>query len=162
MENLTKSQKNILGLYGLFGAGAVMMMTPYGIIPFAGLACVLVVFFAAYFYRWRKNNNNDFKFHMTHIIRTSWLSQLVLLIGIILFGTIIYSNGDMTSINALMDMAERGIVPNENDISIMQLKFTEENKNLILMSGAVCLLPYPLYLFYRIVKGVRLLLKKEG
>ena len=162
MTKLDKGQKNILSFYGLFGAGAIMMMLPFGIIPFAGVACALVMFFAAYFYRWRKKGQDDYQFHMTHIIRTTWLSQLILLIGVILFGTIIFNNGDMTAIHGMMTMAENGVVPNDNDIALMQLKFVQANKSLIVITGIVCLLPYPLYLIYRIVKGVRFLTKKEG
>ena len=161
MGDLTQNQKAILSLYALIGAGSLMMVIPASIILFAGIACALVGFFACYFYRWKYKADEAMVFHAGYLIRTTWWSSLILLIGLIVFGSIIFGNGDMGAINQMMQSAERGIVPNDADIIRMQLEFVQTNRTLIYIA-ALALLPYPAFLLYRIVKGVKLLIKKEG
>jgi len=59
-------------------------------------------------------------------------------------------------------MSNNGVVPDQGDIAKMQLHFFYANKSLIVKAGLFCLLPYPIYLLYRIIKGVKILTKKEG
>lgn len=163
MNNLSSSQKNILSLYAMIGAGSLMMLIPYSMIPYAGFACTFVAFFAAYFYRWRyKHRDEMMVFHMNYLIKSVWIANLILLVGVIVFGSIIFSNGDLSAIHAMMASAEKGVIPNEGDILAMQLSFLYANKGLILMAATVGLLPYPLYLIIRIFNGVKILIKKEG
>jgi uncharacterized membrane protein len=147
----------------MIGAGSLMMLIPYSMIPYAGFACAFVAFISAYFYRWRyKNKDEMMVFHMNYLIKSVWIANLILIVGIIIFGSIIFSNGDMSAIHAMMASAEKGVIPNEGDILAMQLSFLYANKALILMAAVIGLLPYPLYLISRIFKGVRILIKKEG
>lgn len=162
MADLDKNQREILSLYAFMGAGSLMMVIPFFVIPFVGLTCAFVAFMACYFYRWRQKNNEDMVFHTSYLIRTSWWSSLILVVGIIVFGSIIFGNGDMGSLNSLINSTQAGVIPTEEDILRMQIDLVEANKSLILIAGAVSLLPYPLFIIYRVVKGVKILTKKEG
>ena len=160
--NYSDDQKTLISLYALVGAGSIMMMIPFSLLPYAGLACAFVGLIAAYIYRFKNKTNLMMAYHCTYIIRTLWWSSLILIAGIVIFGSIIFLNGDMSSIHQLMLGAERGVVPSETDVLIMQYNFIQANKGLIYIAGIIGLLPYPAYLIYRTIKGVRQLVKKEG
>ena len=151
---MTNIQKTILTVYALVLAGGILAVIPIAILPVAGLSCLLVATIAAYIYRAR-DRNLLIQSHMTHIIRTVWLSSLVLLIGVMVFCGIILSNGDLSMIYAMNDAAQQGIIPSENDIRLMQHQFLAANHDLILIAAMWGLLPYPLYLIYRLGNGVR-------
>lgn len=154
-------KKTILGVYALVLVGSLLMLAPIGVLPFAGMACLITGMISAYIYRWR--SQEDFmQNQMTFIIRTIWWASLILFIGILLFCSIIVANGDLSMITALTDQAENGIIPNDDDVRLMQHQFLVANKDIIIMAGAIGLLPYPLYLIYRTVNGVRYVLKKNG
>jgi len=155
MNTLSKIDKEIITLYAMITVGAILMLIPYGMLPFAGFACAFVGFVSAYVYKWRYKNNADIRFHMGHIIRTTWWSSLILTVGVMIFGCIVYFNGDISAINQVMQSAERGIVPSDGDIQRMQLQFVKDNMTLILVGAAVALLPYPVYLITKMVQGVR-------
>lgn len=159
---MNQNKKTILGLYALIGAGSLMMVTPFSIIPFAGISCAFVGFIACYFYRWKHKDNEDIVFHTSYLIRTTWWSSLILLVGVIVFGSIIFGNGDTSMIDQMIKSAERGIIPNEGDIMRMQIQFVQTNQKLIMLAAIIALLPYPAFLLYRIIKGARLVVKKEG
>lgn len=154
-------KKTLLTLYALVGAGSIMMLIPYMLLPYAGIACAFVGLMSAYFYRWKQKNNMMMAFHTTYIIRTVWVSSLILTIGVILFGCIIFYNGDMSVINMMMANVENGVVPSEADIASMQHIFVQTNKGLIITTALFVLTPYPLYLVYRTIKGLRTLTKKD-
>ena len=163
MTNTTTQQDNIKTLstlYALVGAGSIMMVIPYMLLPYAGVACAFVGLMSAYFYRWRGRGDAIMVYHTTYIIHTVWISSIILTVGIILFGCIIFFNGDMSVINMMMADVEKGIVPSESDINSMQHIFVETNKGLILTAAVISLLPYPLYLIFRTFKGVTKLTKK--
>ena len=150
--------KTLISLYALVGAGSIMMIIPISLVPFAGLACAIVGFISAYIYRWKYKTDDLYQFHCTYIIRTIWWSSFILTIGIIVFGSIIFLNGDMAPINSMMASAERGVVPTEYDIYKMQIDFVQLNKGIIMIAALIALLPYPAYLIYRTFKGVKKLL----
>ena len=159
--SLSSIQKNILGVYALIACGSVMMVIPHPTIPMAGIACSLVGFLSAYIYRWRNKADDIMQFHMTYIIRTIWWSSLIMLIGLILFCLVLFNNGDLSMIYSVMADAEKGILPTDATTRQMQAEFVRTNIQLISVTAAVCLLPYPLYLIVRMFNGVRLILKKN-
>lgn len=138
-----------------------MAMIPFGILPIAGIACLIVGMVGAYYYRWH-DKTPLMSHHMTYIIRSVWWSSLVLLIGICLFCAIIVSNGDLSMIHALNEAAQNGIIPNENDVIAMQHQFLNVNHDIILLAAFWGLTPYPIYLGYRLINGVRKVIKNEG
>ena len=160
MTSYTETEKNILTLYALTTAGAILSMIPLSLLPYAGLACVTVGFIACYIFRMRNKNNELMVFHTTYLIQTMWWASLILVIGILLFACIIFFNGDLSSIYQLMGDAERGLLPEESDIRAMQGEFVRSNVTLILIAAIFCLLPFPLYILFKTLKGVKILTKK--
>lgn len=160
--NITESQKTALNIYAMVTAGTVLMLIPYSLIPFAGFACLLVGFISAYVYRSRNKDNIFLRSHMTHIIRTIWWSTLLLMVGLSLFTSIILSNGDLSMIYDLVAQAERGIIPNDEDIGMMVSSFVHRNTSLILTASMIGLLPYPAFLAWRMINGIRLSVRGDA
>lgn len=157
----THNDKAILNLYGLITAGAVLTMIPVSVVPYAGLACLLVGFVAAYVYKFRHRQNECMAFHTRHIIRTMWWSTLILFLGIAMFACIIVFNGDLSSIHSLMERTERGLLITDVEVRAMQASFVQANLSLISIAALCCLLPYPIYIIARAIKGVKGI-KKTG
>jgi uncharacterized membrane protein len=156
-----EQQKSILSLYALISAGAILTALPFSLLPYAGMACILVGFIAGYIYRMRNREYYFMVRHTTYIIRTVWWSFLILLAGVFFFACILVYNGDLSPIYQLMQQADRGVPPNQSDVRIMQDTFVRLNKDLIVISAIFCLMPYPAFVLYRCFKGVREI-KKGG
>lgn len=155
MSALNKDQKEIMSLYALVMVGALMMLIPYSLIPFAGVACMSVGLIATYFYKWRYKSNDVMQFHMSYIIRTVWWSTLILTIGVGLFCSILWSNGDWSIIYSMQDSMARGVIPTEADMQRSIWNFVQNNSALIQWTALLSLPPYPVYLIYRAVSGVK-------
>jgi uncharacterized membrane protein len=160
-SSLSQIQKTILAVYALIAAGSIMMLVPHATVPFAGLACSMVGFLSAYVYRWKNKTDGILQFHMTYIIRTVWWASLILITGLFLFCVVLFNNGDLSMIYNVMSDAEKGLVPTDADMRVMQAEFVRTNVTLITITAAVCLLPYPLYLIIRMFNGVRKVLKQK-
>lgn len=156
----THTHKTIFNLYALIAAGGILMMLPFALLPYAGMACLTVGFIAAYIYRWKNRGDEFMRFHTTYAIRTMWWSLLILLIGVFFFGCILFFNGDLTPIHQMMADAEKGMIANEADIRSMQYNFVRDNMSLIIIAGAITLLPYPIYIVVRCIKGAQMVKKK--
>ena len=162
-NTLSNQEKLIYGHYALIGAGAIMMIIPVSLLPYAGLSCVFVGLISAYIHRLRHKQSDVTVFHMIYLIKTCWISTLILTVGIILFGSIIFFNGDLGVIDQMITQAQSGVIPTDADMIAMQLEFVEANRDLILIAAIICLLPYPAYILYRTIKGARMVSdKKEG
>lgn len=153
-------QKTCLTVYALTLVGSLLMMIPMGVLPFAGLACVIVGLGSAYIYRWRSSHGEMMHEHMAYIIRTIWWATLILFVGIGLFCSIIIANGDLSMVYDLMEQTEKGLIPTDADIRAMQYKFLDANSKIIGIAAFFGLLPYPLYLIYRLIRGVRRVIAK--
>jgi uncharacterized membrane protein len=151
----TSDQKTILSLYALIAAGATLCMIPVSLLPFAGMACLLVGHIAAYIYKWRYSENDFMVENLRYIIRTLWWSFVILMVGIFMFGCLIFLNGDLSALNNLRIQTDKGIIPSQQDIQMMQGQFVQDNRGLILMSAFFCLMPYPLYIAGRILQKVK-------
>ncbi len=155
MNIFNKDQKEIVSLYALVMVGALMMLVPYSLIPFAGVACMSVGLIATYFYKWKYKSNDVMQFHMSYIIRTVWWSTLILMIGVGLFCSVLWANGDWSVINGMMNSVERGVVLSESDAQRFIFTFVETNASLIQWTALASLPPYPVYLIYRAISGVK-------
>lgn len=150
---MTETQKTTLAVYALIVVGSILMLIPSAMIVVAGLCCLTVGLLSAYIYRWR-TNDVVMKDSMTYCIRTVWWSNLIILIGLAVFSSILWSNGDWSMIDELMMQADKGIIPTEVEVRAMQYQFLQNNAKLISIA-AIALVPYPLYLIIRMIKGVR-------
>lgn len=159
---MNDTQKSIIGLYAMLVAGAVLTVTPYSLFPIAGMACVLVVWLSVIFQKFRSGNDEAMTFHLGYINRIILWSFLILLASLFLFGCMVFFNGDISAINRMMQSAEKGIILEAGDIAKMNYEFVMANKELILFSALLCAMPYPLFIIYKSIMGVKILIKKEG
>jgi uncharacterized membrane protein len=160
MNVLNKDQKEIISLYALVMVGALMMLVPYSLRPFAGVACMSVGLIATYFYKCKYKSNDLIQFHMRYIIRTVWWSTLILVVGVGLFCSILGANGDWSSVYNVQESIARGVILTESDMKIAIFSFVETNSTLISWVALLSLPPYPLYLAYRAICGVKKLINK--
>jgi hypothetical protein len=89
-----------------------------------------------------------------------WWSTLLAFMCVFLFGSIVYFNGDLSPVNAMIQQAERGVVPNDADIAVMNASFVQLNRDLILWTAIATLPLYPLYIIIRVLMGVRSIIKE--
>jgi len=157
---MTNTQKNIIGLYSMMMAGGILSVIPYSLFPMAGMACILVVWISAIVQKLRAKDDEIIRFHMSYINRTVLWSILVMMLCIFLFGCLVFFNGDMSAIKSMMRSAESGIILETGDVAMMQYEFVMANKDLIVWAALISFIPYPAYLIYKSVKGVRILLEK--
>lgn len=160
MNYLSKDQKEIMSLYALVMVGALMMLVPYSLIPFAGIACMSVGLVATYLYKWKYKSNEVMQFHMSYIISTIWWSTLILMVAMGLFFSVLWANGDWSAIYSVRNSLERGIILSESDMQRLIWKFIQDNATLIQWSALLTLPTYPIYLIYRTVSGVKKLIKQ--
>ena len=59
-----------------------------------------------------------------------------------------------------MAQAEKGVIANKADIGVMQAQFIYANKSLIILTGTITLLPCPLYIVARTIKGAAMVKKR--
>lgn len=154
MAKYTESEKIILNLYALVATGAILSVIPFTLLPFAGMACLTIGLIAAYIYRYKGKGDQLVRYHTTNLIRAMWWSVLVLMAGVIAFSCVLVFNGDLTPIMKLMEASEKGIVPTEDDVRIMQANFVYVNQQLIVWAAALSFLPFPLFVLFRVFKGV--------
>lgn len=154
-KSLSQDQKTIISLYAMVFVGAMLMLLPMPLVAYAGISSMVIGLLSAYIYRFKKKDDDIMSYHMNDIIGAVWKSTLILLIGVILFGCIVYFNGDLGPIHSVMESADKGVIPTEQDVYEMQYKFIQTNYGLITSTAIVVFLPYPLYLLYRMIKGVR-------
>jgi hypothetical protein len=144
----------------MLSVAAILMCLPYPMLMISGLALFTTVFLSCYFYRWQWRNDAVMKPHIKNVCRLIWQSTFLLFIGIILFGCIVYFNGDTSPIHTLAERAQRGVIASEADIAAMQIAFIELNKSLIVITAIMCLLPYPLFILIKSFLNVRGFVKK--
>jgi hypothetical protein len=143
-------------------ASVVLMMIPHPIIVISGISLFLVVFIATYIYRFQNRGNEIIKNYYKGVTKVIWQSSLILLVGVLLFGCIVYFNGDLSPVDRLMAHAQKGVIANPADIAAMQIAFINLNKELILLAAFICLLPYPAFVIVKSFLNVKNLMKKEG
>ena len=159
---IATDQKKSLFLYATVMAGSLLMLIPQPVLPFMGLTFMMTGFIGAYIVRSQHKNNALLKNMTTYLIRTIWWSVLLLGIGLFLFISIIYANGDFTTMNEFRNTTESGVLPTDNEVRVMQWEFIQTNATLISWAAIICLLPYPIFLMVRLLTGVHKTLKLEN
>ncbi len=161
MSDISEEQfKKILSVYAMIAVAAIMICIPYMIIMTAGLSLMAMVWIFCYFYKFRSKSQPVPNRHFRYMIRTMWWSTLVAFVCVFLFGSIVYFNGDLSPVNAMIQQAERGVVPNDADIAVMNASFIQLNRDLILWTAIATLPLYPLYIIIRVLMGVQSIIKE--
>ena len=160
MRDLPIHYKKILNVYAMIAVAAIMMCIPYPMIMLAGVSLTGIVWIFCYIYKYQSKAQTISRHHYGYMIKTMWLSMAVALVSVFIFGSVVYFNGDLSPIQALMQQAERGVIPNETDIAVMNVSFIQLNKDLIIWTALATLPIYPLFILFRVLRGARRLIKE--
>lgn len=149
---MNKEQSNIVQIYAAFIVAILLNFVPSTTIQAFGGIFLLLIVIATYIYRARAEKQSLTFGHMAYLIKSFWISSLLLLIGI--FGA--YLLGDHTIIHNTVDRVTGGIMITEEQLDAIMMNYLKTN--FIIFS--VTISPSVFYLTYRVVKG--LLLAKDG
>lgn len=111
----------------------------FGAFAFFGLVIV------TYVLRHKADKESYTHSHMAFLIKTFWISSLVLLIGMVIAGLL----GDHSIIHSAIDGAKRGIILSEKEIYAFMMQYGRANALLFTLT----LTPSIIYFVARLVKG---------
>lgn len=152
-KKMIKEKKNILQIYGIFLLAVILNFVPSAIISSFGSLLLLIIIVATYIYRAKSNSESLCYNHMCYLIKSFWISSLLLLIGIILT----YLLGDHSIINNTVDGVVQGVMFTPDQLEIILMNYTKQNILVLLLT----LSPSIIYLGYRVVKGMILANKEQ-
>jgi len=143
---MAKDQYDVLGVYIAFMLAILSNFIPLVMVQTIGGILFFVTIFAIYFIRWKSTNASFKHNHMDYLIKTFWVSSLILLIGMI-FGAIF---ADHTVINNVVEGMMGGIAFTQAELNIVLLNYAKDN---VLVFG-LAIGPCFLYIFYRTIRGM--------
>lgn len=144
-----KQKKTISVLYIFLIASTILGCVPDMYCVLLSLVLFLTVLIAAYWYRFRDEEDGLLFNHMTYLIGTIWIGSTFLCIGMVAAAYLVYENGDQTIIQSIIDKLSNGIMMTESELTAMFMEYVMVNQNLILAP----VVPALLYLVYRIANG---------
>lgn len=142
---MEKEQKNIIQIYSVYLVSIICSFLPFGVISSFGSLLFIIIFIATYIYIVKANEDSLTKNHMHYILKSIWISSLLLLIGIMAA----YLLGDHSLIHQTMDSVKQGMFLTEEQINNLLMQYMMNNFLVFCTAFA----PSLLYLFYRLVKG---------
>jgi len=146
---MEKEQTNILSVYIVFTAAVIMNCIPSTVISTLGFILLFVILIAIYVYRARSDKDSLRYSHMAFLIKSFWVSSLLLLIGMIAA----YFLGDHSSVINAYESIFKGSYLTEEQINNILSTYLHDNLTVFLLT----LGPSLLYLAYRIYRGVMLI-----
>ena len=145
--------KDIKNLYRVFIASIVLQVIPVFGLQMFGMILFMVVLVWAYVLKMKYVTNPFGKSHAIHVIKTIWNFSSFLVIGLCIWGAIMYMNADQSAIDdysahmiSTGDFSEEGIMNAYKQV-------LKDNWGLVLKSGIPTLLPSAIYLVFRIWTG---------
>lgn len=162
--------KNILNLYGAFGAGLLMTLLPS--ITFAIMASVFItgVLIAGYIMRGRVNRDSLTHNHATFIIRTIWLGTFYAMITVIIASIYMNLNLSFSELESCaVSFASSGIsLPQTGSAEEMNAMiqnmmgyiqpcldgFLNANHTLFINSAIIAAAPIVVYFIIRFARGI--------
>ena len=143
---MKKERQNILQIYGLFLFSITLNIVPSSLISSIGILLLMLTIVAIYIYRNKAGHDSLQYNHMTYMIKSFWISSLLLIIGIL----VTYLLANHSIINNAVDSIMAGVVLSEEQMKEILMSYARENYFIL----AVTLLPSILYLLYRVIKGI--------
>lgn len=153
MTQSTAKQQNIISsLYAV-----LLVVTIGSFVPYMGIAGIcsimfVVVFIALYVYRARAVEDDLLHNHTTYLIRSIWISSLLMIIGFPIF----YVMGDHFVIEQMYQNVAAGhSIPTQNDLHLLSAQYMKDNVSAAIISFAPCVL----YFLYRLLRGTERAIK---
>jgi uncharacterized membrane protein len=153
MEN--KSQTNAINiLYGLLIVSTVLGFVPNLMAFTASLVLWLITLIAAYLYRRKDTEDGLLYNHMTYLIGTIWIGTSFILLGTLIAGWWVFTNGDNTAIQGAMASVTNGATLDETAMKAITEAYLKANQAVLIKASAVAIGPAILYFVYRVANGM--------
>ena len=143
---MEKEQKNIIQIYAVYLISIICNFIPSGAVSGLGSILFIIIFIATYIYKARAEEDSLTKNHMRYILKSIWISSLLLIVGIIAA----YLFGDHSLIHQTMEGVKQGMFLTEEQINSLMMDYMMNN----LLVFCTAFLPSLIYLFYRLAKGL--------
>ena len=150
---MIKEQKTVIQIYGFFLMAIIFNFLPSTLFQTIGLFLALGLVISAYVIRRRAENGSLAHSHMSYLIKSFWISSLLLVLGTVAS----FFLADHSIIHDAVDQVAGGVIMSEEQIEMILMDYARAN---FLIFSAV-LAPSVLYLTYRIVKGLILAKDKK-
>lgn len=163
MNRNEQEQKEVIRLYGAFGASLLLMLVPSATVAvFSGLLFIGVLI-AAYAMRKKSAPESLCENHATYIIRTIWIGGFLSILTMGAATAYMLPNIDNAPLqpcaNSLVSQAQN-IAQSENIAALSKIlqpcmdEFTHLNGRVFLIAVAITALPVMLYFFARFWRGL--------
>lgn len=153
MEN--KTQINTINiLYGFLIISTVLGFVPNITAFTASLVLWFITLIAACIYRRKDKEDGLLYNHMTYLIGTIWIGTTFILMGTLIAGWWVFTNGDNTAIDGAMASVANGAALDETAIKTIIEAYLKTNRILLIQSSAVAIGPAILYFVYRVANGM--------
>ena len=147
MTNTDNKQQNTLAsLYAVLFVLTAASLMPYPNVAVLGTILFLFVFIALYVFKAKAEEGDLLHNHTTYLIRSIWISSLLLILGIAFF----FFAGDHFVMTQMMeDVAQTAAMPTEEDLHLLSQQYLQDNISILTLSFA----PGLIYFLYRLCKG---------
>lgn len=142
---MEKEQKTILQIYYALIASVILSILPSIVAQTFGFILFIVIFMATYYFRHKSDEKSLTHNHTQFIIKSIWVSSLVLLAGM----GAAYLFGDHSIIYNAVDYVKAGNFFTESQLNNIIMNYMKENIFVFLFTLMPCLI----YLIYRLCKG---------
>lgn len=149
----TPEQRKIINLYSSFALCLILSCVPNMTAQNFALLFSFIFVIWAHIERRSAAADTPLKSHATYLIRTFWIWSSILFAGLVTAGIYISLNGDMSVIDTMMQNAENGIIPTEEETSALIHTYLESNFDMIVTTAIVCIAPAHIYAAYKLYKG---------
>lgn len=144
---MAKKNSIVVQFYIIYLVSVFLNFVPSHLISTFGSLLFLVIFIATYIYRSKHKENNFIHSHMVFIIKSIWISSLILIVGIILA----YLLGDHSIIETAIAGVKRNIYLTEYQINEILMNYLKHNAVIF----GLTLMPAIIYLIYRLARGLK-------
>lgn len=143
---MEKEQKTILQIYYSLIISIICNVIPSTMVQTFGLIVFIAAFIACYYLRHKSDNEGLTYNHMQFIIKSIWISSLILLIGMVAA----YFLADHAIIHGAVNHVTAGNFLTEAQIENIIMDYMKEN----IFTFIFTLMPCLIYLIYRLSKGI--------
>lgn len=151
--DIAKQKQTINVLYIFLIISTVLGFVPMISAQIMSIALIIAVLIAAYYYRFRDDEDGLLFNHMTYLIGTIWIGSTFLVLGIFAAGGWLYLQGDHSVIHEAANQIANGVVPSEASLMLLTGQYMQANKSLLIMATATFVGPTILYFIYRVANG---------
>lgn len=143
---MNKDQKTILQFYTAYIVAIICNIIPSSAVQTFGLILFIVIFIATYVLRGKSAKDSLIYNHMQFMIKSIWISSLILLMGM----TAAYFIADHSIIYQTIESAKSGVFLTESQLNSILMDYMRAN----IFTFILTLTPSLIYLVYRFSKGV--------